>query len=128
MRWRAVSLLLLISVAAFAQEKQAPSNWITTKEGCRVWDPSPEPNETASWSGACNDGVAGGNGVLQWYENGKPSEHYEGEMLDGRYDGHGVMTWANGDHYDGGFKDGSKHGHGVYTWASGFHYEGDWPK
>jgi hypothetical protein len=66
--------------------------------------------------------------VLQWYENGKPSEHYEGEMLDGRYNGHGVMTWANGDHYDGGFKDGSKHGHGVYTWASGFHYEGDWPK
>jgi hypothetical protein len=37
-----------------------------------------------------------------------------------------VYYFANGDRYDGEFVDDKRHGHGVLYNADGSHYEGEW--
>lgn len=36
------------------------------------------------------------------------------------------MVFANGNKYDGEFKEGRYDGKGVFTWANGDYYDGDW--
>jgi predicted aspartyl protease len=71
-----------------------------------MWDPIPEPNESVQWSGACQNGVAQGRGVAQWFKDGKFESRTEGEWRDGKRNGHGVYTSANGDRYEGQWRDG----------------------
>ena len=127
--WRVVAgivaAVLMLSTADAQQQKPLEPDWITDKNGCRVWNGNPQPNETITWSGACLNGVASGLGVLQSYLNGKPRDRYEGELRDGRNNGHGVYVWANGDRYDGEWKDGQSYGHGVFVAANGNRYEGE---
>lgn len=115
--------LFPLSVAA-----QAPQpGWIAdTKTGCRVWNPSPQPNETISWSGRCPNGAAQGRGVTQWFVAGKPSERHEGEFLDGTLNGRGLSTLSDGSRYEGEFRHSTKNGRGFYSWPSGNRYDGEW--
>lgn len=125
-----IRVLLLIvlafgSLPALAQTPQK-GGWIAdSTTGCKVWNPAPEPNEAIAWSGACTDGFARGQGVVQWFKDGQANDRFEGEYLDGRRNGHGVFTWANRDRYDGGFSDDNRAGRGVFTWAKGDRYEGE---
>jgi glyoxylase-like metal-dependent hydrolase (beta-lactamase superfamily II) len=42
--------------AQAVEKPKLPPAWTTdAKTGCRVWDESPKPNETISWSGGCFD-------------------------------------------------------------------------
>src|SRR6185437_12637990 len=143
--WGAVFLAQVWIVSASATEP----GWIADPNtGCKVWEPEPLPNETISWNGTCENGMADGSGTLQWYVNGKlvnkyegsyrngqenghgvktyaNGDRFEGEWLDGKASGHGVKMWANGDRYDGEYLGGTQAGHGVYTWANGDRYEGE---
>jgi hypothetical protein len=47
-------------------------------------------------------------------------------MRDGKKNGHGVNTWANGDRSDGKYRDDKENGDGVYTRADGSRYDGEW--
>jgi len=103
------------------------STWSTDqKTGCRVWNLAPQQAETVTWSGACKNGVGQGEGVLQWYESGKPGDRYEGELRDGKQTGHGTITSVDGRSYDGSFRDGNMNGHGVFTYPNGDRYDGEW--
>lgn len=87
-------------------------------------------------------GLPHGHGVMSWWGD---DYRYEGEWVDGRRDGHGVMTWPawqsgiklyEGE-WGGGRRDGYEwdieytfkgvgglpHGHGVMTWSSAFGLE-----
>lgn len=55
---------------------------------------------TATWTGPCTDGRADGSGVLEWFRDGAPTVHYEGEMSGGRMTGRGELT-DRGIRYDG---------------------------
>jgi hypothetical protein len=44
----------------------------------------------------------------------------------GERDGHGVMTWDNGDVYTGDFFNGNRHGSGTLVFADGSEYVGEW--
>jgi hypothetical protein len=117
--------LLLVSTPTFGQSTL--SDWITdARTGCKVWDSNPQLNETVTWSGACRNGLTQGRGVLQWFQDGKPSEHGEGEWRDGMRTGHGMYTTVNGERYDGEWRNGLKNGHGVKTWPNGSRYDGEW--
>jgi hypothetical protein len=138
----ATTLIFLAQVAAAAN-----SAWITDANGCKIWDDQPAPNETVTWSGACVDGFASGEGVLQWIVNGKPGSRHEGSFvggkangkgtkyqmggtvegnfIDGRPLGHVVMTWPNGAKYEGDYAAEGRTGKGVLTRANGDRYEGD---
>jgi hypothetical protein len=142
--------IALTCVCVALRAQAAEPGWIADpSSGCKVWDLVPEPNEAIKWSGGCAGGLANGSGVLQWFIDGKPVDHAEGEWRDGKRNGHGVYTTAKGNRYDGewrddmqnGFgvltlvsgnryagewRDGMKNGHGVYTWASGDRYDGEW--
>src|SRR5690242_6621161 len=76
---------LCTSFAAVAVEDDV--SWITDKRGCKVANTFPRERETITWSGPCKDGYADGEGVMQWFLNGKEDDRYEGQMS---------MEWAEG--------------------------------
>ena len=116
--------LMLAPVHAMAQGI-APDWTSDPRSGCRVANPNPQPNESITWSGGCRNGFAQGRGVLQWFENGQPAEHYEGEMDGGRMNGNGVLNTSDGGRYDGEFRDGKANGSGTWT-APGGSFSGIW--
>ena len=73
------------------------------------------------YKGEFKEGKANGKGIYTWANGSK----YEGEYKDGKMHGKGIITWANGSKYEGEYKDGKMHGKGIYTWANGNKYDGE---
>ena len=123
----------LMTGAAFAQPAatpppmvDAPNGFVADpKTGCKVWDAAPDPAEKATWSGKCEAGMADGAGILQFYIGETPAARYEGEMRNGRADGHGVNVEPDGTRYEGSWRNNAASGPGIYTKA-GVRYEGVW--
>lgn len=74
------------------------------------------------YEGEFHQGKCSGSGVYYYYVNGR----YEGDWVDGKYDGYGVETWARGSRYRGQYRQGSRHGYGVYRFYTGDMYAGEW--
>lgn len=114
---------------AFAQPAKpvdAPTGWIVdARTGCKVWDSAPDPDEKIAWSGRCENGMAEGPGTLQFFVGGEPAARYEGELRNGRADGHGVSLEPDGTRYEGNWRDNAASGFGVYTKGS-TRVEGQW--
>ncbi|XP_032559297.1 radial spoke head 10 homolog B2-like isoform X3 [Chiroxiphia lanceolata] len=53
---------------------------------------------------------------------------YEGEQVNGLYEGEGFACFEGGSTYKGTFSEGFMHGQGTYTWADGVKYEGTFAK
>eukprot|EP01117_Protostelium_nocturnum_P005579 TRINITY_DN2018_c0_g1_i2.p1 TRINITY_DN2018_c0_g1~~TRINITY_DN2018_c0_g1_i2.p1 ORF type:complete len:271 (+),score=91.67 TRINITY_DN2018_c0_g1_i2:161-973(+) len=58
---------------------------------------------------------------------------FEGEWVDGKKTGWGMMTWKNGGFYRGSWRENSKEGYGFQHWGSGTkwtgdYYQGNWKK
>jgi hypothetical protein len=99
--------------------------FLTSVEGCKVWDSNPAPGETVSWSGACKDGFADGPGIRKWTLSGdRPGSTTEGTFTAGKLEGQGVAKYAGGK-YEGAFRADSPNGKGVFTSADGTVYTGD---
>ena len=49
---------------------------------------------------------------------------YQGELLEGKFHGHGSLVYPQGDYYKGEFKNGLFHGQGLWVEANGNRYEG----
>ena len=128
--------LWLAAAPAGAQAPPPPGpGWIVdTRTGCRVWNANPKSNLSVSWSGPCQNRVAQGHGVLQWSANDRPDDRYEGDLVAGKYDGHGIWTSPDGFRYEGGWHDGKANGAGELTtktatyngrWTNGCFRDGD---
>lgn len=74
------------------------------------------------YEGEFHKGKCNGSGVYNYAVNGR----YEGDWIDGRYDGYGVETWAKGSRYRGQYRQGLRHGYGVYKFYTGDTYGGEW--
>ena len=74
-----------------------------------------------NYEGDLVDGKRTGKGVIIW-ENGNK---YEGDWVENKRTGKGVYTWKSGNKYEGDFIDGNFHGKGIKTWSNGDKYEGD---
>jgi len=121
-------VLLLVASPAKAQDAQA--DWMADPNtGCRVWN-APwnrlKPKDTISWSGSCVDGLASGRGVLQCFNDGKPTSRYEGDIRQGKINGRGTYVMVYGMQYEGEWRDGSLNGSGIMTSKIGARYEGEW--
>ena len=69
------------------------------------------------------NGLAHGKGTI-YYKNG--SILYDGDFVDGKYEGNGRENYENGTHYIGQFLGGYRHGKGVMYYNNGsILYEGD---
>ncbi len=141
-------------------ENQTPTNKFFSESGiwvkayntnCLIWNSFPRDGESVSWSGRVVDGHAQGSGVLQWFTNGVPTSRYEGEMKEGRMDGHGITSnhvvstegdfkrgllvpgivkihYASGGSYEGEAKDGFKEGQGTEVMAGGVKFVGQFKR
>ena len=123
---------IVLAGTAFAQPAATPPpamdaliGWLAGPSGCKIWDAAPDPAEKITWSGKCQAGMAEGEGTLQFYIGDEPAVRYEGEMRNGRSDGHGVNVEPDGTRYEGGWRNNAASGQGVYTKA-GVRYEGMW--
>ncbi len=119
----------LVVILATPPEARAEGggNWLPdAKSGCKVWDGVPEPGESVSWDGPCQDGLTNGAGTLLWFKDGKSTGSYVGQRVAGKAQGRGIYTWTSGDRYEGNWKDDVPDGKGTYTWANGSGYQGDW--
>ncbi|CAA0820338.1 Histone H3 K4-specific methyltransferase SET7/9 family protein [Striga hermonthica] len=74
------------------------------------------------YEGEFHKGKCNGSGVYYYYMSGR----FEGDWVDGRYDGYGVETWARGSRYRGQYRQGLRHGFGVYRFYTGDVYAGEW--
>ncbi|KAJ0231689.1 histone H3 K4-specific methyltransferase SET7/9 family protein [Hirschfeldia incana] len=74
------------------------------------------------YEGEFNGGRSHGSGVYYYYVNGR----YEGDWVNGRYDGYGIESWSKGSKYKGQYKQGARHGYGVYWFYTGDSYSGEW--
>ncbi|XP_010498650.1 PREDICTED: uncharacterized protein LOC104776311 [Camelina sativa] len=74
------------------------------------------------YEGEFHKGKCNGSGVYYYFVRGR----YEGDWVDGRYDGHGIESWARGSRYKGQYRQGLRHGYGVYKFYTGDCYAGEW--
>ncbi|XP_016504210.1 uncharacterized protein LOC107822206 [Nicotiana tabacum] len=74
------------------------------------------------YEGEFHKGKCNGSGVYTFFVKGR----YEGEWIDGRYDGYGIEGWARGSKYRGQYRQGLRHGYGVYKFYTGDTYAGEW--
>ena len=122
---------------------------LASQAGCYVWNGHALPDASVTWSGACTDGLAHGDGSLTWVwgedkkvvtmtgrlqagqQHGGPwverlwdGDVYEGPYVEGQRHGHWVLRKANGDVHEGPFVEGKKHGPWVERLWNGDVYEG----
>ncbi|KAL1207630.1 Phosphatidylinositol 4-phosphate 5-kinase 1 [Cardamine amara subsp. amara] len=74
------------------------------------------------YEGEFHKGKCNGSGVYYYFVKGR----YEGDWIDGRYDGYGIESWARGSRYKGQYRQGLRHGYGVYRFYTGDCYAGEW--
>jgi hypothetical protein len=118
--------LLLAALPAGAQTAPARQpGWIADARGCQVWNPTPKANQTVTWSGPCQNKLAQGRGVLQWYVNNRPTDRYDGELVAGKLDGRGTYVSADGFRFEGEWRDGKANGDGELTTKTGA-FNGTW--
>ena len=121
-----IIFLIIFNYKSFAEGVWFPTN----KPNCEIWNPQPQDNESAFWSGECLDGKAHGKGALTWKfkKNGKfIMRLVEGEMKNGRREGKIKITYENGDIYIGELNEnGNRHGQGKYIYSNGKVKEGVW--
>ena len=137
----AITALLMLASTAQADEYITASNI-----SCKIHNPYPQPNESATWSGACVDGYAEGEGVVTWFRDGEQHSIVKGVRHLGRLQGKtvikwvngtvyvgenngwyrkGTQIWADGERFTGEWRNDKRTGKGIYQWVSGDWYQGD---
>ncbi|CAK9150926.1 unnamed protein product [Ilex paraguariensis] len=98
------------------KERKYRKDNITTKEGVVFY------SNGDFYEGEFHKGRRNGSGVYNYFVSGK----YEGDWIDGGYDGFGIERWAKGSRYRGQYRQGLRHGYGVYKFYTGDSYAGEW--
>lgn len=80
--------MVLCGLSGFANA----DGWIEDQHGCKHWNAHPQPGESVSWSGACEDGFASGHGELQWFSNNEPASLIVGNLVKGKLEGEAHVT------------------------------------
>ncbi|MFL6671818.1 MAG: MORN repeat-containing protein [Massilia sp.] len=76
-----------------------------------------------TYVGTFRNGVPHGKG---YFKNAQMQ--YEGDVVNGKPEGNGVVVYDNGDRYEGQWKDGLRDGSGRITYMLGGSYEGQWKR
>jgi hypothetical protein len=124
------SILIIVSASialwSLPARAKADELYLQDENGCKVYDASPRPDETVTWSGRCIDGYADGVGVVQWLLSGKPGSRFEGTLVRGKSEGQGTIVFPSGERFEGNLHEGERSGKGVWTGPNGERYDGEW--
>jgi hypothetical protein len=104
------------TTATASTPKKEKTNGKCVKEGIEFY------SNGDCYEGEFHRGRCNGSGVYNFFGKGK----YEGDWVDGKYDGYGIESWARGSRYRGQYRQGLRHGFGVYRFYSGDSYAGEW--
>ncbi|UCD69463.1 MAG: hypothetical protein JSW48_05145 [Betaproteobacteria bacterium] len=115
---------LLWAASGYAQNSEIAT--IADANGCKVYNPMPQEEESISWTGECRDGFAHGQGVLDWFIDDRLEERYEGELKMGWADGEGTYVSRRGVRYKGEWKNSLQDGNGTIQNPDGSIYKGEW--
>jgi hypothetical protein len=121
-----VFLTAMLALGARAMAQPEDTSWLADQRGCKVANPYPQPNETITWSGECEDGYAHGQGVLIFFIDGKPHSRYEGALEKGWAVGKGTLHFPDGSVYSGEWRQSAENGVGRREWTDGSFYDGGW--
>jgi hypothetical protein len=119
---------VFLALAAFAARPACAGEWThTQKPNCDVWNESPQPKETVTWTGSCRDGRAQGQGIETWYSDGKMTSIHTGLLTDGKGgEGYTTIKDVNGSSYDGNLKASAPDGPGTLKDPEGNVLRGQW--
>jgi len=123
--------LVLLGLLASDPSSAGPGDnvtWIADGHGCRVANTFPRPGESIAWSGHCRDGYADGDGVLQWFLEGREDDRFEGHLAMGWAEGRGELAKGDGSRYVGDWKHSLQEGIGRYEAPDGSWYQGEWKR
>ncbi len=76
----------------------------------------------AVYIGEVLSGKPNGTGTITWPSGDK----YTGQFNNGLIQGKGKYSFSDNAVYEGEFKNGKMHGFGTYTWPNGAYYQGQW--
>jgi hypothetical protein len=143
----ATALLYCGQFAANAEDAKG-GQWL--KDGdCSLFSAGAAAGDAVKWSGGCDGGFASGIGTATFIHNGETQsftalfDHgsitdghvitswgegwsFDGDTVDGRFNGGGVLTTAAADRFEGLWIDGKMTGFGILRRANGERYAGDW--
>lgn len=89
-------------------------DWLfDTQTGCRMWDWHPDPEDKAVWKGACRAGRPDGRGEAQWFEHGRPIDHFVGAYREGKREGAGHYKWNDSVSFEGSYANDVPQGRGT---------------
>ena len=115
-------ILALMAGTAFGQAGQ----WVqTTPSGCKAFTLR-DGFIDIEWGGGCKDGLVHGSGTLKLYSSKRLEYLSKSNFLQGKINGQGDTTYANGDRYVGEYKDNKYNGQGTLTFADGRVWLGEW--
>lgn len=81
---------------------------------------------TGTYSGGVNSfGIPNGKGTFTSKNGEDSSWTYNGDWVNGHWNGNGTSEWSSGESYSGEYKDDYATGHGIYTFKDGRKYEGE---
>lgn len=136
-----IATLWLATAVAFAAECQPTEpdslqvSWNTpcesgdwlfdTEAGCRMWDWHPDPMDTVTWTGVCQNGSKEGPGIVQWFEHAEPIDRFEGFFHKGQRKGFGRYSWTARDQYEGQYEADLPSGYGTVR-IGGESFSGIW--
>ena len=120
-------VLLSLFMLSLLSNAQAASDDFSAYHGsasCRIAPVLPTPRNGVSWSGACKDGFAEGEGVLEWHSSNKGRYKLKGKAVRGEIQGDAALEslWYV---YRGSVQHGIPHGAGFFTFPNGRMYEGE---
>jgi len=111
--------LAILWVFALSQPAGA-STWIADeRSGCGTSNNFAKPNEWIRWYGDCVDGKLDGHGVLTWFHGDREIEQNEGNFRNGEFDGVVVTSYPDGKSIVGRYRNGIRHGRFVIVRSNG---------
>jgi hypothetical protein len=121
----AAALLNCGLLSAHASEPQA-GQWL--KDGnCSLYNADAHDGDTVAWTGGCAGGFAEGLGTATFTSAGGKTQSFTGIFVHGAVsDGHVVSRWGQGWSYDGEAVDGVFNGAGILTTEAADRFEGQW--
>ena len=90
---------------------------LSDRPDCQVWESYLDTDQTVTWSGECDGGLAQAEGTLTWRQGDADSYTESGRLDDGRAQGHWVVRSEDGRVDEGPYVDGERHGRWVTGWA-----------
>jgi hypothetical protein len=120
------ALLLSLPQGAGAATSGDTMRWIRDPNThCALRDVTLHPGDTVNWIGECRNGHGEGPGTASFFNHGREYESFTGTFAAGvAQDGHVTVRWGNGWSYEGNMVAGRFNGHGVFTSADGTRMEG----